>query len=72
MCPRQSHVLAPMTEAASGPKDGKILWNDDLESSFKKLKLMVSDENLLSYPFWTIPFTVHTDASDKQLGVVLS
>ena len=27
---------------------------------------------LLHYPYWTIPFTVHTDASDKQVGVVIS
>ena len=33
---------------------------------------MVSDETLLSYPDWEIPFTVHTDASDKQLGAVIS
>ena len=44
MCPRQSHVLAPLTEAASGPKGRKILWNDALESSFKELKRMVSTE----------------------------
>ena len=33
---------------------------------------MVSVDNLLSYPDWKIPFTVHTDASDKQLGAVIS
>jgi len=27
---------------------------------------------LLNYPDWTIPFTIHTDASDKQLGAVIS
>ena len=42
MWPRRSHVLDPMTEAAIGPKDGKILWNDALESSFKELKHMCS------------------------------
>ena len=35
MCPRRSHVLAPLTEAASGPKCRKIFRNDALESSFK-------------------------------------
>ena len=34
-------------------------------SSFKELKCMVSAETLLSYPYWTIPFTVHTYASEK-------
>ena len=29
---------------------------------------MVSSEMLLSYPYWTIPLTVHTDDYDKQLG----
>ena len=32
---RQSHILAPLIEAASGPKGRKMLWNDALESSFK-------------------------------------
>ena len=32
---------------------------------------MVSTETLLSYPYWTISFTAHTDASDKQLGSVI-
>ena len=32
---------------------------------------MVSYETLLSYPDQTITFTVHTDASDKQLGGVI-
>ena len=48
------------------------LWNDALESSFKELKRMVSAETLLSYPDWKMTFTVHTDASDKQLGAVVS
>ena len=33
---------------------------------------MVSAETLLSYPGWTMTSTVHTDASDKQLGAVIS
>ena len=33
---------------------------------------MVSVEILVSYPYWKLPFTVHTDASDKPLGDVIS
>ena len=62
---RRSHVLDPITEAASGPKGRKIFWNDALENYFKELKHMVSTEALLSYPDWKIPFTVHTYAYDK-------
>ena len=72
MWPSQSHVLAPLIDTSSVPKGRKILWNDALESSFKELKCMVSAETLLIYIDWKLPFTVHTDASDKKLGAVIS
>ena len=72
MWPRMSHVLDPLTEASRVPKGIKIFWNDALESSFKELKCMVSSEILLSYPDWTMPSTVNTDASGKLLGAVIS
>ena len=72
MCPRRSHLLAPLTDEASGPKCIKILWNDALEISFKELKCMVSTDTLISYPDWKLPFAVHIDAFDKQLGDIIS
>jgi hypothetical protein len=58
---------------SSGPKNKKLTWNDELESAFFKLKQMMSRETLLNYPDWSKPFNmVHTDASDKQLGAVIS
>ena len=46
--PRHSHVLDPLTEAASGPKDRKMLWNDSLESSFKECFQL---QMRISFPF---------------------
>ena len=69
----RSHILVPLIEASGGPKGSKITWTDELEHAFNNLKEMVSAETLLNYPdWWTIPFTIHTDASDKQLGSVIS
>ena len=72
MWPRRSYVLAPLTEASSILKDRKILCYDALESSFKKLKCMVSPETLLSDLECKLPLTFHTDDYDKQLCAVIS
>ena len=72
MCPTWCHISASLKEASSGPKGRKILWNDALDNFFKELKRMVSAEILISYPYWKLPFTFHNDASDKQLGAVIS
>ena len=72
MWPRRYRILDPLIEEARAPKGRKILCNDALEDSFKELKCMVSSETLLSYPYWKIPSPVHTDASDKHLGDVIS
>ena len=72
MWARRYHILDTLTEADSGPKYGKILWNYALEITFKELKCMVSAETMISYLDWNILFTFHTDASDRQLGAVIS
>ena len=71
MWPRRSHILAPLTEAASRPKGRNIYCNYVLENSFKEIKRMVSAKKLMSDPDWKMPFTVHTYVSDKQLGAVI-
>ena len=72
MCTWQSPLVAPLIDTASDPKGRKQLWNDALEISFKGLKRVVYVMTLLSYPFWKLTFTVHTDTSDKQLGAFIS
>ena len=71
MWTRRSHISAHLTEADIGPKDRKILWNDVMEQSFKEIKHMVSAQTLQNYRDRPIPFILHTDASNKQLGAVI-
>ena len=70
--PRRSHILHPFTAISSGKKGTKIKWTPELEDSFHEIKKMVCKETLLNYPDWSQPFDIHTDASDYQLGAVIS
>ena len=72
MWPIRSHILAPMIETSSGIKGIKTPCNDALEDSLQELNRMVSADTVLSYLYWKIPFTVHTDASYKQLDAIIS
>ena len=65
-------MTAPLMESVSGPKRKTTIWNDYLEVNFREIKQMVSDETLLNHTDWKIIFTVHTDASDRLLGSVIS
>ena len=69
---RKSYILDTLTEAYNAPKSRVILWNKNMEVSLCELNSMVSAENLLNCNYWKIPFTLHTGASDKQLGAVIS
>jgi hypothetical protein len=70
--PRRSHLLQPFTDVSTGKKNQPITWTPELESAFKAVKQMISKETLLTYPDWSKPFEIHTDASDYQLGAVIS
>eukprot|EP00957_Ditylum_brightwellii_P015145 1141777-Ditylum_brightwellii.AAC.1 len=63
-------LLAPLSELTSDT--AKWEWTDVHRTSFRKLKGMLSKEALLTYPNFNEPFGIHTDASDLQLGAVIS
>lgn len=66
---RRSHILAPL--AALSSKNVPFKWMDQHQKSFEEMKRIVSKEVLLSFPDYTKCFQLYTDASDKQMGVVL-
>jgi hypothetical protein len=64
--------VAPFTAVSSEKKSSKIKWTKELEAFHATKKMVQTETLLLTYPDWTIPFTIHTDASDYQLGAVIS
>ena len=67
---RRSHVLAPLAQLTS--KTTKWKWGPEQAEAFRTMKKIIAKETLLAYPDFSKPFTIHTDASHKQLGAVIS
>ena len=67
---RRSEILSPLTKLCS--KGVKFKWTDEQQKAFELIKRLVSQEILLAYPNFNELFEIHTDASDYQLGAVIS
>ena len=67
---RRSDVLAPLTYLVSDKR--KWEWKEEQQKAFEQIKQIISKETLLSYPDFSQPFELHTDASHTQLGAVIS
>jgi hypothetical protein len=48
-----------------------ILWTNNAQDAFVKLTELLSNAPVLAYADYSLPFTVHTDASIHGLGAVL-
>ncbi len=70
MWKHRSHVLAPLTSLTSINIPWK--WGEEQSKAFKNAKQILSTEVLLASPVFDKPFTIHTDASHRQLGAVIS
>ncbi len=66
----RSETLAPLTALTSKTTPWK--WTDVHQKAFEKAKQIVSREVMLSFPDFNDTFDIHTDASDVQLGAVIS
>ena len=53
-------------------KDVAFKWNEDCQKAFDHLKNLLTKSLLLSYPDFTQPFLLETDASIDGLGAVLA
>jgi hypothetical protein len=68
---RRSHlVLTPLTSLLSIKR--KFVWTAVHQHAFECLKAVNTKEVLLSFPDYSKPFHLYTDASDYQIGAVLT
>jgi transposase InsO family protein len=70
MWKRRSHLLAPLTALLSTKE--KFIWTADCQTAFDELKTAITSEVMLTFPDYTKPFHLFTDASDYQIGAVLT
>ena len=77
----RSHILTPLTDLVGecGTTKGKKrkgikkwYWTEQHQKAFIDIKAVLSREVLLAYPNFSLPFELHTDASSRQLGAVIS
>ena len=69
MWPRHTHGLAPLT-ALTGKRS--FIWTTECQQAFDQMKALVSSDALLTFPDHTQPFNIEMDASEFQLGSVIT
>jgi hypothetical protein len=67
---RRSELLAPLTSMTS--KNVKFIWTYEHQKDFDNIRNIICIEVMLTFPDFSKPFHIYTDASDKQLGDVIT
>ena len=67
---QRSDTLAPLCALTSSKARWK--WTEEHQQSFDKMKRIIARKAMLTFPDFNKPFHVHADASDNQLGAVIS
>ena len=65
-----SNALAPLTALTSNT--AKWQWTEQHQQAFERLKTIITKDVLLRFPDFAKPFDIYTDASDHQLGAVIT
>ena len=52
-------------------KDSEFIWSGPFQEAFELIKEQLTTAPILRGPNWTLPFHIHTDASDKAVGTTL-
>ena len=62
----------PLSNLTRKEMPKRVIWTEQLETSFQKLKDMLTNYPVLSTPIWGKEFILQTDASNSGIGYVLS
>jgi transposase InsO family protein len=66
----RSHLMSSLTSMTS--KNCQFQWTDEHQSNFDQVKNAIAKATLLKFPNMNEPFIIHTDASQLQLGGIIS
>jgi hypothetical protein len=67
---RRNELLAPLTSMTS--KNVKFICTDEHQKAFDNIKKIICREVMLNFPDFSKPFHIYIDASDRQLGAVIT
>jgi transposase InsO family protein len=67
-CPLYAKLMAPLEQLRT---QGKIVWTKDHENILNKFRDILNEQVMISYPDFSKPLIVATDASKYGLGCVL-
>ena len=65
-----SKIASPLHRLTQ--KDSKFFWNSDCQTGFERLKNLLTTSPILTFPDFSLPFILDTDASGDGIGAVLS
>ncbi|GFR57724.1 Pol polyprotein [Elysia marginata] len=64
-------LLCPLTDILRKGSPDKIVWSDECERFFSRIKMLIASDPILIIPDMHAEFILRTDASDYGLGAVL-
>jgi hypothetical protein len=53
-------------------KNVKFVWMNVHQKDFEDINKIICREVMLTFPYFSKPFHIYTDASDSQLGAVIT
>ena len=66
--PRCAHLLAPLTDLTG---NRPFSWDEEKELAFKQLNAIIATDCINTYPDYSKPFHIYTDASAYQVGAAI-